>query len=115
MIITLFRSRLKPESIDEYSQWAERMSELAKTMPGYIAHKGFIAEDGERITVVEFEDEASQRNWSANLQHVEAKKGRKTYSQYRLESAESSVRRRRQNLTHRGQPSATVVPTVSWP
>jgi heme-degrading monooxygenase HmoA len=87
MVITLFRSRLKPESMDEYSQWAERMSELAKTMPGYISHKGFVAEDGERITVVEFEDEPSQRNWGTNLQHVEAKKkGRQDfYLEYSLQ------------------------------
>ena len=87
MVITLFRSRLKPESMEEYSRWAERMSELAKTMPGYVSHKGFVAEDGERITVVEFEDEASQRNWSTNLQHVEAKKkGRQDfYLEYSLQ------------------------------
>ena len=87
MVITLFRSRLKPEAMEEYLQWAQRMSELAKTMPGYVSHKGFTAEDGERITVVEFEDEESQRNWSTNLQHVEAKKkGRKDfYVEYHLQ------------------------------
>ena len=46
MIVTVFRSRLKPEAQQEYMQWAARMSELAKTMPGYISHKGFVAEDG---------------------------------------------------------------------
>jgi heme-degrading monooxygenase HmoA len=87
MIVTVFRSRLKPESQQEYMQWSARMSELAKTMPGYISHKGFVAEDGERVTIVEFESEEAQRAWSVKAEHVEAKKkGRKDfYSEYRLQ------------------------------
>jgi len=54
MIITVFRSRVKPEALKEYAGWAARMSELARKMPGYISHKGFAAEDGERVTIVEF-------------------------------------------------------------
>ncbi len=37
------------------------MSALARTMPGYISHKCFLAEDGERVTIVEFESEVAQR------------------------------------------------------
>mgnify|MGYP003350083918 FL=1 len=57
MIVTVFRSRLKPGVQDEYGPMAARMSALAKSMPGYISHKGFVAEDGERVTIVEFENE----------------------------------------------------------
>ena len=87
MIVTIFRNRLKPENVEEYYQTAARMSELAKTMPGYISHKGFTAEDGERVTIVEFADEASQRGWSTQVQHVEAKKkGRADfYTEYKLQ------------------------------
>jgi heme-degrading monooxygenase HmoA len=87
MIVTVFRSRLKPEAQQEYMQWAPRMSELAKTMPGYISHKVFIAEDGERVTIVEFESEEAQRAWSLNAEHAEAKKkGRRDfYSEYHLQ------------------------------
>jgi heme-degrading monooxygenase HmoA/pimeloyl-ACP methyl ester carboxylesterase len=52
-------------------QWATRMSELAKSMPGYSSHKGFVAEDGERVTMIEFESAATQRAWSLNAEHVE--------------------------------------------
>ena len=45
MIVTVFRSRLRPENRDEYTAWATRMSELARAMPGYISHKGFVADD----------------------------------------------------------------------
>ena len=87
MVVTIFRNRLKPENQQEYYEWAGRMSALAKTMPGYVSHKTFVAEDGERVTLVEFQDEASQRVWASNLQHVEAKKkGRADfYTEYKLQ------------------------------
>jgi heme-degrading monooxygenase HmoA len=87
MVLTIFRSRLKPENTKEYYEWATRMSALAKTMPGYISHKGFVAEDGERVTIVEFADEASQENWRKNETHVGAQqKGRKDfYTEYKLQ------------------------------
>ena len=86
-VVTIFRSRLRPENVAEYYQWADRMSALAKTMPGYLSHKGFTAEDGERVTIVEFADEASQRGWSTQAQHVEAKKkGRESfYTEYSIQ------------------------------
>ncbi len=65
-------------------QWAARMSELAKAMPGYISHKTFIAPDGERCTIAEFDTEEHLRAWSTHPEHVEAKKkGRASfYSEY---------------------------------
>ena len=63
MIVTVFRSRLMPDVREDYVALADRMNEIARTMPGYISHKGFFAEDGERVTVVEFEDEEAMRAW----------------------------------------------------
>jgi heme-degrading monooxygenase HmoA len=87
MIVTIFRNRLNPENEQEYYEWADRMAELAKTMPGYVSHKGFTAQDGERVTIVEFESEEGQRVWSTNLQHVEAKKKGRSgfYTEYKLQ------------------------------
>ena len=87
MFVTVFRSRLRTEAEAEYGEWAARMSELAATMPGYVSHKGFVAPDGERVTIVEFESEAAQRAWSRHPDHVAAqKKGRKDfYAEYRLQ------------------------------
>lgn len=87
MILTVFRSRLRPEIVDEYHGWAGRMSQLAKTMPGYVSHKSFVAEDGERVTIVEFESEEAQRAWSRHAEHVDAKKkGRADfYLEYKLQ------------------------------
>lgn len=85
MILTIFRSRLKPEA-QEYAQWAARMNETARQMPGYIAHKGFVAEDGERVTIVEFESAQAQRDWSRHPDHVEAQRlGRERfYLEFRI-------------------------------
>jgi heme-degrading monooxygenase HmoA len=87
MVLTVFRNRLRPESVPEYQEWIKRMSALAKTMPGYISHKAFTAEDGERVTIVEFESEEAQRGWARNLEHVDAqRKGRSDfYAEYRLQ------------------------------
>jgi heme-degrading monooxygenase HmoA len=87
MVITVFRSRVKPEAQKEYMQWASRMGELAQSMPGYLSHKGFVADDGERVTIVEFESEEAQRAWAVHPEHVEAKKkGRKDfYLEYRVQ------------------------------
>lgn len=74
MIVTLFRSRLNPDVQDDYGPMARRMSELARTMPGYISHKGFVAEDGERLTVVEFETEEALQAWRIHPEHAKAKR-----------------------------------------
>jgi len=77
MIVTIFRSRLRPEAVEEYTRWATRMSELARAMPGYVSHKVFTAEDGERVTLVEFESEETHRAWATHPEHLQAqRKGR---------------------------------------
>jgi antibiotic biosynthesis monooxygenase (ABM) superfamily enzyme len=56
MIITVFRSRLRDEWRAEYMALASKISGLAKGMPGHLSHKSFVAEDGERVTIIEFKD-----------------------------------------------------------
>ena len=86
MIVVVFRSRLAPEAGGDYETTGARMEELAVTMPGYIAHKEFVAEDGERLTLVEFESDEAIAAWRNHPEHVEAqRKGRsKFYSEFRL-------------------------------
>ena len=86
MVLTVFRNRLRPEAQD-YPGMSARMSELARGMPGYVSHKTFVAEDGERVTIVEFESEEAQRAWRLHPEHIEAqKKGRQSfYSEFRLQ------------------------------
>jgi heme-degrading monooxygenase HmoA len=87
MLITVFRSRLKPGVRDEYNALVERMNQLARTMPGYISHKGYLAEDGERMTIVEFEHEEGLRAWRTNPEHIAAQKlaREKYYTEYHVQ------------------------------
>ena len=87
MVVTVFRSRLDPANTEEYYQMAAKMSEMAKAMPGYISHKVFTNEDGERVTIVEFEDEQAQEGWRTRQEHVQAQqRGRKAfYTEYKLQ------------------------------
>lgn len=90
MIVTVFRSRLKPGSRAKYDPVAARMSELARAMPGYVSHKAFTADDGERVTIVEFADMASHRAWAEHAEHRAAQRqGRmEFYSEYKLQICE---------------------------
>jgi len=74
MIVTVFRSRLRPGLRDEYVALANRMRELAKTVPGYVSHKDYFADDGERVAIVEFAHEEGQRAWQSNPEHRAAQK-----------------------------------------
>jgi heme-degrading monooxygenase HmoA len=87
MIVTVFRSRLRPEAREQYLQMSARMSELAKTMPGYISHKGFTADDGERVTIVEFESEEGMRAWRMHPEHREAQRRAREsfYSEFHIQ------------------------------
>ena len=88
MIVTVFRSRLRPGTREEYLALVSRMNELAATMPGYISHKGFFAEDDERVTIVEFESEETLRAWRMHPEHLAAQRqGRGDfYSEYHLQT-----------------------------
>lgn len=74
MPITVFRARVNPETKADYLEAGKRMVELAPTMPGYISHKKFVAEDGEQVTIVEFEDDDSQLAWAQHPEHRAAMK-----------------------------------------
>ncbi|HLG88550.1 MAG TPA: antibiotic biosynthesis monooxygenase [Alphaproteobacteria bacterium] len=90
MIVTVFRSRLRPGNIDEYAKMAEAMSAAAMKMPGYISHKGFTAPDGERVTIVEFESIETHQAWAEHADHRTAQRlGRERfYSEYSIQICE---------------------------
>src|SRR5581483_12153879 len=73
-VVTVFRSHLHPEGAAAYYAHAAEMGELASSMPGYVEHKVFVAEDGERLTLVTFADRASHDAWRDHPQHREAQR-----------------------------------------
>ena len=91
MIVVLFRSKLVPAaSTDGYDEMAQEMDDLARTMPGFIDVKSFKAEDGERLTVVWWQDEETLRAWREQARHrVAQRTGRERwYEYYRMDVAE---------------------------
>jgi heme-degrading monooxygenase HmoA len=87
MVITIFRSRLRPENEKAYQKMASRMHELAQKMPGFISIKTFNAEDGERVSIVEFASEETHNAWRRHPEHMEAQRlGRELfYSEFKLQ------------------------------
>lgn len=91
MIVTIFRSKLKNEKNEKYFKMADRMETLARDMPGFLSFKTFKAGDGERVSIVEFEDMHSQNAWRNHPEHLEAQRlGREEfYSEYKIQVFEN--------------------------
>src|SRR5438552_2886899 len=87
MILTIFRSRLRPEHLDEYGEVAERIHALAVTMPGFVSIKAFVAEDGERVSLVQFATREAHDAWRDHPEHIVAQRlGRERfYSEYSIQ------------------------------
>jgi heme-degrading monooxygenase HmoA len=71
-VVTVFRSRLAPSAGDEYEATADRMLALARAAAGFVDFKTFVADDGERVSLVTFEDQASQEAWRQQSDHRQA-------------------------------------------
>jgi heme-degrading monooxygenase HmoA len=72
-VVTVFRSRLRPDATG-YAADAHAVAELARTLPGYIEHKGFTSDDGERVTLVTFANRASHDAWGDHPEHRAAQR-----------------------------------------
>ena len=82
MIVVLFRSKLVDAPLG-YDDMAQEMETLARTMPGFVDVKAFKAEDGERLTVVWWENEETLRGWREHVRHRLAQRlGRENWYQY---------------------------------
>ena len=87
MVIVLFRSRLTATAGADYAATAEAMLERARRMPGFVDYRHYEAADGERLSVIWWEDEATLRAWAEDAEHREAQRlGRERwYAWYRLD------------------------------
>lgn len=73
-VLTIFRSRLRPDAQADYEHVAERMDHLAAQQPGFIGMKTFAAADGERVSIVEFASAAEALAWRNHPEHREAQR-----------------------------------------
>ena len=74
MVVVVFRSRIRPEDPDGFQALADRMLTLAQSMPGFISYKAYRADDGERVSIHEWETAEHLRAWREHPQHVAAQK-----------------------------------------
>lgn len=63
------------------------MYELAVSMPGFVSYKDFIAEDGENVSIVEFDTLEHLAAWKDHPEHRQAQAdGRERFfSEYRIQ------------------------------
>ncbi len=90
MVVVVFRSRLNAEAGEDYSEMAAEMLATAKEMPGFVEFKSFKADDGERVSLVYWQDHETMAAWRAHPRHRVAQNlGRsKWYASYRIEVAD---------------------------
>ena len=67
--ITVFRSRLRGDVPDRYFDLAAELRAKAGELPGFVEHKVFVAEDGERLTLVTFDSAEHEAAWRADADH----------------------------------------------
>lgn len=91
-VVTVFRNRLRPEHESAYREELAVVAELARSMPGFVETKTFVAEDGERCTVVTFADAPSHRAWRDHPRHREAQRHGISdyYAQYSIAVGETT-------------------------
>jgi len=91
MVVVVFRSRMRQdipeEKLGELGAMAQRMYELASGMPGFISYKDFVAEDGENVSVVEFESPETLAAWRDHPEHklVQARGRTDYFAEYHIQ------------------------------
>lgn len=87
MVVVVFRSRVKAGTEQELARVGQRMYELASSMPGYRSYKDFVAEDGENVSIIEFESLESVSAWREHPEHkVAQQRGREEFfSEYHIQ------------------------------
>lgn len=85
-VVTVFRSRLRPEFADEYATLAAEVHDIATTMPGFVSIERFTSDEGERLSLVVFESAEAAEAWRQHPRHQEAQRlGRERFfSEYSI-------------------------------
>ncbi|HWD51676.1 MAG TPA: antibiotic biosynthesis monooxygenase [Acidimicrobiales bacterium] len=81
-VVTVFRSRLRPDANPAYGELAEEMEAAARQVPGFVDFKVFTAPDGERVSLITFATAEAQRTWFEDPRHRAAqRRGREEFYQ----------------------------------
>jgi heme-degrading monooxygenase HmoA len=90
MMLVAFRSKLTSAAADDYARMAAAMEAHARTFPGFVEVKEYLAADGERLTLVWWADADTLRVWATDQRHRAAQAtGRdRWYEYYKIDVAE---------------------------
>jgi heme-degrading monooxygenase HmoA len=89
MHVTIFRSRKRADmDAQAYTADAVRMEALARAQKGFIAFRSYKADDGETLSMSEWETEADAQAWRRNAEHamVQARGRQEYYESYTMYS-----------------------------
>ena len=86
MVVVVFRARVREDRLDEYYQRAEQLASIARAMPGFVSYKGYVSDDGERVSIHEWESPETLKAWREHPEHVRMQRyGREHfYDEYTL-------------------------------
>jgi heme-degrading monooxygenase HmoA len=89
-IVTVFRSRLRADAEPGYEETAAAMEARARRAPGFVDFKTFVADDGERVSLITFESRAAHDTWRDDPEHVDAQRRGVAdwYAEYRIQVCE---------------------------
>jgi len=87
MVVIVFRTRLREGVEKEIEALGGKMYELATRMPGFISYKDFAAQDGEYVSIVEFESLETLAAWRDHPEHQQAqRRGREAlFAEYHIQ------------------------------
>lgn len=69
MVVVVFRSRVRDGVDEEMNRVGQRMLDLGSSMPGFLSYKDFVAEDGENVSIIEFESLETLAVWREHPEH----------------------------------------------
>ena len=94
-IVTVFRSRLRDDAPPGYEETAAAMEARARRAPGFVDFKAFVADDGERFSLITFASRAAHDAWRDDPEHLDAqRRGRRDwYATYRIQVCELTAER----------------------
>ncbi|MEE4451388.1 antibiotic biosynthesis monooxygenase [Novosphingobium resinovorum] len=81
MFLVVFRNRKRADlDVDAYIHDAMKMEALAEAQPGFLLFRSYTADDGEVLSMSEWQDEATAMAWARHAEHVVVqRRGRKEY------------------------------------
>ena len=88
--LIVFRNRVRTGNETAYGDAANAGYALVEKMPGFVASKDFVAEDGERLALIEFDAAEHLAAWRDHPDHVRAQADGRSrwYTEYSLQVCE---------------------------